>query len=29
MKDKFDTQEIVKLYTGAKYFYTPQEKGWV
>jgi ABC-type branched-subunit amino acid transport system substrate-binding protein len=28
MKDKFDTQEIVKLYTGEKYFYTPKEKGW-
>jgi ABC-type branched-subunit amino acid transport system substrate-binding protein len=28
MKDKFDTQEIVKLYTGDKYFYSPKEKGW-
>jgi len=28
MKDKFDTQEIVKLYTGEKYFYSPKEKGW-
>ncbi len=28
MKDKFDTQEIVKLYTGEKYFHTPKEKGW-
>jgi ABC-type branched-subunit amino acid transport system substrate-binding protein len=28
MKDKFDTQEIVKFYTGEKYFYTPKEKGW-
>ena len=28
MKDKFDTQEIVKLYVGEKYFYTPKEKGW-
>jgi len=28
MKDKFDTQEILKLYTGEKYFYSPKEKGW-
>ena len=28
MKDKFDTQEIVKLYTGEKYFDSPKEKGW-
>jgi ABC-type branched-subunit amino acid transport system substrate-binding protein len=28
MKDKFDTQEIVKVYSGEKYFYTPKEKGW-
>lgn len=28
MKDKFDTQEIVKFYTGEKYFYSPKEKGW-
>lgn len=28
MKDQFDTQEIVKLYSGEKYFYTPKEKGW-
>ena len=28
MKDKFDTQEIVKLYPGEKYFYSPKEKGW-
>jgi ABC-type branched-subunit amino acid transport system substrate-binding protein len=28
MKDKFDTQEIVKIYTGDKYFYSAKEKGW-
>jgi branched-chain amino acid transport system substrate-binding protein len=28
MKDKFDTQEIVKVYTGDKYFYSAKEKGW-
>jgi len=28
MKDKFDRQEIVQLYTGEKYFYSPQKKGW-
>jgi ABC-type branched-subunit amino acid transport system substrate-binding protein len=28
MKDKFDTQEIVRLYTGEKYFYSPKDKGW-
>jgi ABC-type branched-subunit amino acid transport system substrate-binding protein len=28
MKDKFDTQEIVKLYTGEKYFDSPEVKGW-
>lgn len=28
MKDPFDTQDIVKLYSGENYFYTPQEKGW-
>ena len=28
MKDKFDTQEIVKIYTGEKYFDSPKEKGW-
>ncbi len=28
MKDPFDTQEIVKVYSGENYFYTPQEKGW-
>jgi hypothetical protein len=28
MKDKFDTQEIIKFYTGDKYFYSPKEKGW-
>lgn len=28
MKNKFDTQEIVKLYKGDKYFYSPKEKGW-
>jgi urea transport system substrate-binding protein len=28
MKDKFDTQEIIKFYTGEKYFYSPKEKGW-
>ena len=28
MKDQFDTQEIVKLYTGEKYFYSAEEKGW-
>jgi ABC-type branched-subunit amino acid transport system substrate-binding protein len=28
MKDKFDTQEIVKLYTGEKYFLSAKEKGW-
>jgi len=28
MKDKFDTQEIVKLYTGEEYFYPAKEKGW-
>lgn len=28
MKDKFDTQEIIKIYSGEKYFYSPKEKGW-
>jgi len=28
MKDKFDTQEIVKVYTGDKYFYSAKEKGY-
>ena len=28
MKDKFDTQEIVKVYTGEKYFDSAKEKGW-
>jgi ABC-type branched-subunit amino acid transport system substrate-binding protein len=28
MKDKFDTQDIVKVYTGDKYFYSAKEKGW-
>jgi len=28
MKDKFDTQEIVKLYSGEQYFYSPKEKGY-
>lgn len=28
MKDKFDTQEIMQVYTGEKYFYSAQEKGW-
>ena len=28
MKDPFDTQEIGKLYTGDKYFYSAKEKGW-
>ena len=28
MKDKFDTQEIVKLPMGEKYFFTAKEKGW-
>jgi branched-chain amino acid transport system substrate-binding protein len=28
MKDKFDTQEILKVYTGDQYFYSPKEKGW-
>jgi ABC-type branched-subunit amino acid transport system substrate-binding protein len=28
MKDKFDTQEIVKLYTGEKYFDSAKVKGW-
>lgn len=28
MKDRFDTQEIVKIYSGEQYFYTPAEKGW-
>jgi len=28
MKDKFDTQEIVKVLTGEKYFYSAKEKGW-
>jgi hypothetical protein len=28
MKDKFDTQEIVQRYTGEKYYYSAQEKGW-
>ncbi len=28
MKDRFDTQEIVSVYTGEKYFNSPKEKGW-
>ena len=28
MKDKFDTQEIVKLYSGDNYYYSAKEKGW-
>lgn len=28
MKDKFDTQEIIKIYSGEKYFYSPKDKGW-
>lgn len=28
MKDKFDTQEIVKLCAGEKYFDSPKVKGW-
>jgi hypothetical protein len=28
MKDKLDTQEVVKLMRGEKYFYSPKEKGW-
>jgi branched-chain amino acid transport system substrate-binding protein/urea transport system substrate-binding protein len=27
MKDKFDTQEIVKIYSGEQYFYSAKEKG--
>jgi ABC-type branched-subunit amino acid transport system substrate-binding protein len=28
MKDKFDTQEVLKLYSGEQYFYSPKEKGY-
>jgi len=28
MKDKFDTQEIVQIKSGEKYYYSPKESGW-
>jgi len=28
MKDRFDTQEIVRVYSGEQYFYSAKEKGW-
>jgi ABC-type branched-subunit amino acid transport system substrate-binding protein len=28
MKDKFDTQEIVQINTGEKYYYSPKDLGW-
>ena len=28
MKNKLDTQKLIKTYTGEKYFYSPKEKGW-